>query len=90
MKRPSKKNRARLVRCRTHGEMEGYVVCRCVADGEKPTAKVEHPGESHPTLGLLLCADCAAVEPDYDNLVLLCGFCARDKGVNRVGGKRVD
>jgi hypothetical protein len=88
MKRPAKKNRARLVRCRVHGEMEGYVACRCVADGVKPTAKVEHPGESHPTLGLILCADCAAAKSD--DLVLLCGFCARDKGVNRIGGKRVD
>ncbi len=91
----SRRNRNRLVRCSTHGEMEGYVICRCVADLVKPTAFVEHPGKSHPTLGTILCVDCAAVDgsglrPEVPNsrLVLVCGFCARDKGLNRVARSR--
>ena len=86
----SKRNRKRLVRCATHGEIEGYVICRCVADGLRRPVFVEHPGNSHPTLGSILCADHVAPggglrpdAPQYD-LVLVCGFCARDRGLNVV------
>ena len=80
----------RLVKCSTHGETEGYVACKCVADGLRRPVFVEHPGESHPTLGSILCSECAAegggLKRDIptERLVLVCGLCARDRGINKV------
>lgn len=86
----SKRNRKRLVRCARHGDIEGYIICKCVADGLRRPVFVEHPGQSHPTLGTILCVDHTApgggLRPDTPQhaLVLVCGFCARDRGLNSV------
>jgi hypothetical protein len=85
------RNKRRLVKCDSHGEMEGYVACIHVVRHMAPVAYVEHPGQSHPTLGSILCSECLAADRTgfrkdlpQELLTLVCGFCARDRKINQV------
>ena len=88
---PKNRNKRRLAYCSKHGEIEGYLVCRHIVAGEEKTAFVEHPGKSHETMGQALCSRCVAKDfsgfrKDLDpgHLSLMCGFCCRDRGWNKV------
>ena len=89
MKIKNRKNRKRLVKCSTHGDIEGYVCCIHVAENQRRSVWVEPIGQSHPTLGTILCADCVAPGGGLREgipqsmLVMVCGLCARDRGINR-------
>jgi hypothetical protein len=89
---PRNKNKRRLAICSQHGHVEGYLVCRHLLSGEQKPAWVEHPGKSHETMGQALCSLCVA--PDLSGfrrdldphalLVLTCGFCCRDRRLNKI------
>lgn len=75
-----RKTKGRRVSCGKHGNCKGYIVCMCLLRAAHPViAMIDHPGDSHPTLGSLLCADCRDGARDVDNLTLICEFCAKDK-----------
>ena len=85
----------RTVKCMRHGPGPGFVACLHVLDGKAPVGFMEEPGKSHPTIGMLLCRDCTAVGGGakpylrQSDMGLVCGQCARDRGINRLGGKLV-
>lgn len=91
--RISRKNRRRLVRCAQHGDIEGFVACLHVLNGTAEVGWIEFPGDSHPTLGTIICVNCTGEngigvgDVPNESLSLVCGLCARDRGINRVGGK---
>lgn len=85
-----------LANCRRHGAVAGFVACLHVLDGKAAVHWIEEPGKSHPTMGMILCQVCAhtggglADGVPQTDLDLVCGQCARDRGINRVGGKLQD
>lgn len=83
----------KLVNCMRHGSGPGFVACLHVLEGKQPVFFMEEPGKSHPTMGSLFCRDCTAVGGglkvyiQQSELGLVCGQCARDRGINRLGGR---
>jgi hypothetical protein len=71
------------VRCRTHGYVRGYVICRHVADGLKAVTHFRPFSRDRP--GEILCEDCLK-NHDLSLLVLVCAQCATVHNVDHVGG----
>jgi hypothetical protein len=69
------------VKCNTHGDTDGFIVCRHVAKGEPAITRTEpsrgrHPNAPWEDLGEAICALCAIRDDlGVDDLMLICRRC---------------
>ena len=70
--------------CQRHGSRPSYIACLCVLEFGAEVRHVISPTQDR--FGEILCIRSPG-EHQLNELRLLCDYCARDTGLDKVGGK---